>query len=108
MQRVVIVGGGTGGTMLANTLDKRTFEVTVISESVLHMFQPALLYVAFKHASPAIVRNERQLLAPHVRLVHQRVDRIDLNARTVTAADGTSHEYDRLVVATGIATICTR
>ena len=104
MQRVLIIGGGTGGTMLANTLDKNRFEVTVISESLDHMFQPALLYVAFKHAEAAIVRNERRLLARHVRLVHQSVSRINLRNRFVTTGDGSNHEYDRIVVATGIRT----
>lgn len=102
MERVLVIGGGTGGTMLANTLDKSKFEVTVISESLDHMFQPALLYVAFKNAKPAMVRNERQLLAPHVRLIHERVSRIDLRSRVVTTSEGTSHEYDRIVIATGI------
>lgn len=88
MKRVLIVGAGSGGTMLANMLDPRRFEVIVLSQSPAHMFQPALLYVAFKHANPNIVRDERRLLARHVRFVPEPVTRIDLRARTVTTGTG--------------------
>lgn len=104
MKRVIIAGGGTGGTMLANTLDRRTFDVTVISESLDHMFQPSLLYVAFRHMKPAIVRGERGLLGKHVHLLEARVTAIDLDQRTVTVRDGKQYSYDHVVIATGIRT----
>ena len=104
MKRVLIVGGGTGGTMLANTLDRRRFDVTVLSRSSAHIFQPAFLYVAFKDANPAtIVRDERRLLARHVRFVEDAVTRIDLGGRTATTG-GARYEYDAVVVATGVTT----
>lgn len=104
MKRVLIVGGGSGATMLANMLDRRRFEVIVLSKSAQHMFQPALLYVAFKNANPKILRNERRLLARHVRFVQEPVTRIDLNARTVGTSAGSWYDYDALVVATGVRT----
>ena len=104
MKRVLIVGGGSGATMLANMLDRRRFEVIVLSKSARHMFQPALLYVAFKNAKPNIFRDERRLLARHVRFVQEPVARIDLPARVVTTAVGSSYDYDALVVATGVTT----
>ena len=42
-ERVVVLGGGSGGTILANSLDPRRFEVTVVSASGDHLFQPGLL-----------------------------------------------------------------
>jgi sulfide:quinone oxidoreductase len=101
-QRVLIVGGGDGGTILANTLDKHKFDVTVLSASDKHMFQPALLYVAFKNASRDIVRDERKLLDRRVRLVHDAAAHVDLNARVVTTASGQRHDYDYVVLGTGI------
>jgi sulfide:quinone oxidoreductase len=102
VRRAIVIGGGTGGTMVANALDPRKFEVTVISDSPSHMFQPALLYVAFKNAAPRIVREERGLLRSHVRLIEQRVASVDLGSQFVATADGQRHEYDDLVIATGI------
>ena len=104
MQRVLIVGGGTGGTMLANRLDGRRFEITLLSASREHMFQPSLLYVAFAQASANIVRDERGLLRRNVRFVQDRVTRVDLNERVVIAASGARHDYDVLVLATGVHT----
>ena len=104
MKRIVIAGGGSGATFLANALDRRRFEVLVVSKSPVHMFQPALLYVAFKNARPAILRDERRLLPRHVRFIQQPVTRIDLPTRVVTTAAGSSYDYDALVVATGVTT----
>ena len=104
MTRVLIVGGGTGATILANTLDKRRFDVTVVSTSSAHIFQPAFLYVAFKNANPHIARDERRLLARHVRFVEEPVTRIDLRTQTVTTGGGTRYDYDNIVVATGVRT----
>lgn len=101
-KKVLIVGGGAGGTILANTLDKRRFDVTVLSASKEHMFQPALLYIAFKDAGKNITRNERTLLGRHVRFVHDGADHVDLNAQVVTTASGERMEYDYIVLATGI------
>ena len=104
MQRVLIVGGGSGATMLANMLARRCVETLVLSKSASHMFQPALLYVAFKNASPRIVRDERRLLDRRVRFIREPVTRIDLTARTVATAAGSWYDYDALVVATGVTT----
>lgn len=104
MQRVLIVGGGTGGTMLANHLDKHKFEITVLSASREHMFQPDLLYIALTNLQRNIVRDERRLLAGHVRFVHEKVAHINLQARVVETEVGGRYEYDYLVLATGAHT----
>lgn len=103
-ERVLIVGGGDGGTILANALRHRAFDVTVLSQSSAHLFQRGLLYVAFRGAKPRIVRDEHRLLGRHVRLVLDRATRIDLAGRVVTTAGDRSLGYDQLVVATGIST----
>lgn len=105
MRRVLIIGGGTGGTMLANQLSRRVeFDVTVLSASPTHMFQPSLLYVACAHASSDIVRDERRLLPRHVRFVQDRATLIDLPQRTVKTASGARYDGDVLVLATGAHT----
>jgi len=104
MPRVVVIGGGTGGTMVANALDKRRFDVTLLSASPMHLFQPALLYVAFKHAKPDALREERRLLDPRVRLVQETVTHVNLKERVVTTGGGIRYDYDSVVLATGVTT----
>ena len=102
--RVLIIGGGSGGTILANSLDPRSFDVTLVTASTDHLFQPALLYVAFTGAGTDIVRDERRLLKRHVRLVQDRVTAVDLGSRTVLGTGANRYDYDELVLATGIGT----
>lgn len=90
--------------MLANRLSPRQFEVTLLSASSEHMFQPALLYVAFTHASTNIVRDERRLLSRHVRFELDEVTNVNLPNRVVTAKSGKTYDYDFLVLATGADT----
>lgn len=104
MKRVLIVGGGTGGTMLANRLSPRRFKVTLLSASPGHIFQPSLLYIAFANASENIERDERRLLPRHVRFVQEKVAKVDLASRVVTMESGMRFDYDCVVLATGIDT----
>jgi sulfide:quinone oxidoreductase len=104
VKRALIVGGGSGGTILANSLDRHEFEITMLSSSFGHLFQPALLYVAFSHARARVVRDERSLLARHVNLLHDEVTSINLKKKTVTTRNGVLFPYDYLVVATGMHT----
>lgn len=103
-ERVLIVGGGTGGTMLANALSPHRFDVTVVTANPTHVFQPALLYIAFDHTGVGITRNETHLLRRSVRLVQEPVTDIDLAEKHVRLADGGRLDYDRIVIATGITT----
>ncbi len=102
-ERVVIVGGGAGGTILANSLDPKRFDVTVLASSPVHLFQPALLYVAFTGAHPRATRDEHRLLRRHVRFVQDAATKVDLTDKVVTTSSGARFGYDAIVVATGMA-----
>ena len=105
MQKILILGGGTGGTLLANLLSRSIGEhatITVVSSHVQHYYQPAWLYVPFGQQDPrALSRPERELLNDNVELVHGDIRELDAAAETVTLADGTLLDFDFLVIATG-------
>ncbi len=110
-KRVVILGGGTGGTLTANRLRRRFATddafITVIDRDDHHVYQPGLLFVPFGLADPAeIVRSRRRQLAPGVTFVEQAVEGVDLANNTVLLADATVVPFDVLVVASG-ATLTT-
>jgi sulfide:quinone oxidoreductase len=103
--RVVVLGGGVGGTLVANLLDKslgREARVTVVDPTGSHHYQPGYLYVALGQASGHwLSRDERTLLRPGVELAIERAIRIHPEARTVQLERGGSLPWDYLVVATG-------
>jgi sulfide:quinone oxidoreductase len=102
--KVVIVGGGVGGTFVANLLAKHSdrLEVTVVDATGVHHYQPGLLYVPFGWERPERLRHdERRLLHPAVQLLQAPVERIDVDARQLRLSDGGMLPYDFLVIATG-------
>lgn len=102
----LILGGGTGGTLLANRL-RRMFaaedlHITVVDEDDRHVYQPGLLFVPFGLARPDdLVRPRARQLRKGVEFRRGGVDHVDLETDTVALADGSKLRYDVLVVATG-------
>jgi len=106
VKKVVILGGGVGGTIVANLLTKKLrpdeAEITLVDKTGKHVYQPGFVYVAFEHQKPGkLVRDERRLLKNRVKLVVGEAVKIDADGKKVRLADGTVLEYDRLVVALG-------
>jgi len=105
--RIVILGGGTGGTLAANRLRREVgdnCQITVVDTDGEHLYQPGLLFVPFGRADPAsLVRSRAQQLRRCVGYHQAAADRVDIGARQVHLADGTVVPYDVLVIATGAA-----
>jgi len=110
MQRILILGGGVGGTLTANLLVKKlrrqlkTGEVTitVVDATGVHTYQPGFMYIAMGgERAERLQRPERGLLDSRVTLVVGQVERIDEATQTVHLADGQRLAYDQLVLATG-------
>jgi sulfide:quinone oxidoreductase len=107
MKQIVILGGGTGGTLTANRL-RREFgdetAITVVDRDDDHLYQPGLLFVPFGRARPGtIVRSRARQLRPGIGYHQSAVDRVDIDRRHVYLEDGTLLPYEVLVVATGAA-----
>jgi sulfide:quinone oxidoreductase len=104
--RIVVLGGGTGGTLTANRL-RRLFSpaaatITVVDQDDEHIYQPGLLFVPFGLADPAeIVRPRGRQLHDGIDYHQSGVDQVDIAADEVHLADGTLLAYDALVIATG-------
>ena len=103
--RVVVLGGGVGGTLAANLISKelgRDAKVTVVDPTGMHIYQPGFLYVALGQANGRwLARDERSLLRGDVDLIVEPAIRVHPDAGTVQLERGGSLEWDYLVMATG-------
>jgi sulfide:quinone oxidoreductase len=109
-ERIVIVGGGTGGSVLANDLadrlepelDAGDVEVTLVNDGPEQVYKPVWLYVPFGQREPADGRRRLdELVDGAVDLRIDRVTDIDTEAKRLAFAEGPSMSYDYLVLATG-------
>jgi sulfide:quinone oxidoreductase len=110
MDRILVLGGGVGGTLTANLLVKRLRKridagqasVTVIDATGQHVYQPGFMYIAMGgERAEKLERPERSLLDARVNLVVDGVVRVDEENRKVSLASGDVLGYDYLVLATG-------
>jgi sulfide:quinone oxidoreductase len=108
--RILVVGGGTGGTIVANNLARRLsaeirarkVRITMLSASDKHMYQPGLLYVAFGQMTPdQLYRDQASLLESNIDFHVDPVEQFQLDQQKVITKSGKVHEYDILVIATG-------
>jgi len=106
MRQMLILGGGTAGTIMANklagALDERAWRITVVDSTDEHYYQPGFLFAPFGiYKMRDLVRPRRQYLPGKVRYIRSGIDRIDPEKKTVLLAHGESLRYDCLIVATG-------
>jgi sulfide:quinone oxidoreductase len=104
--RIVILGGGTGGTLLANRLrrayGRREATIDVVDRDDRHIYQPGQVPVAFGISRPKdITRSRSRQLRAGVDFHEAEIDDVDLDQRRVHLSDGDILDYDVLVVASG-------
>ena len=105
-KRVVILGGGTAGTMVVNRLHKKLnpdeWSITLVDKDNMHVYQPGLLLLPFGVYSAAeLVKKRNNFFPPGIEYVRAEVERIDPEAKKVHLEDGLTLDYDQLIIATG-------
>ena len=110
MERIVVLGGGVGGTLAANLIARRLkgeirrgeASVTVVDDKGEHVYQPGYMYIAMGNERPErLKRPERSLLDREVSLEIGRAVDVDVAGRQVLLEDGSRLGYEQLVIATG-------
>ena len=108
--KILIVGGGMGGTILANNLARRLqpelrsgkVQLTMLSASDKHMYQPGLLYLALGRTTPdELYRDQAGLLEPGIRFAVDPVEQFMLDQNQVKTKGGKTYDYDVMAIATG-------
>ena len=108
-KKLVVLGGGTAGTMVVNKLykklDRRDWSITVIDRDNKHLYQPGLLLLPFGVYTPEELVKEKDRFFPKgVEYRRTGVDHVDPERNQIFLDDGQVVVYDQLVIATGTTT----
>jgi sulfide:quinone oxidoreductase len=107
MKTLLILGAGTGGTLVANKLarrlDPRNWQILVVDRDERHLYQPGLLFIPFGIYSVAdVLKPKRRTLSGRVKVLFGEVELIEPAANRVKLAGRTEPiAYDQLVIALG-------
>jgi sulfide:quinone oxidoreductase len=106
MKKLLILGAGTAGTMMANklykNLNKNLWEITIIDKDEDHYYQPGFLFIPFGVYQPEdVIKPKREFIPNGVNFMIDTIKKIEPEINQVALASGSVLEYDILVVATG-------
>ena len=105
MKKLVVLGHGTGGTIIATKMRQRLpesqWEITVIDKDWQHHYQPGWLFIPFGiYTKEDCVKPKTKFVPPGVNLVLDEILAIDPEKKEVKTKRET-FPYDWLVIATG-------
>lgn len=107
MKTLLILGAGTGGTMVANKmaqhLDVSDWRIVIIDRDENHYYQPGFLFIPFGIYSPSdVVKPKRNFLPPQVEVIFSEIEVIEPDKNRVKLQKNNKViNYDYLVIATG-------
>lgn len=106
MKTFLILGAGTGGTMVANkmaqALDSKEWRIMIVDKDETHYYQPGFLFIPFGVYSPAdVVKPKRNFLPKKVEVIFSDIELIEPDQSRVKLANKQTISYDYLVIATG-------
>lgn len=105
MKKILILGSGAGGTMMAaklrKELDQLEWSITILDNDEMHHYQPGWLFIPFGiYKAQECMKPKRDFIPKGVDFVLDEVVSVDTDKRKVQARNG-EYGYDYLVIATG-------
>ena len=106
MKKIVVLGAGTAGTMVANRLarmmDMDQWQITIVDEDPIHYYQAGYLFIPFDiYTKKDVVKKKKDYIAPSVKLIQSTIESIEPEINQVRLSDSTILGYDYLIIATG-------
>lgn len=110
MKKLVILGAGTAGTMIANKLRKELerdeWEITIVDQFKTHYYQPGFLFIPFGiYKKNDVIKPKSDFFPIGVNVIYSEIDKIVPDENKVLLVEGAKVlNYDLLIVATGAKT----
>jgi sulfide:quinone oxidoreductase len=109
MKKILILGGGTGGTIMANklrsALEREEWEITVVDQFKTHYYQPGFLFIPFGiYNKNDVIKPKSDFFPPGVKVIFSKIEVIEGKKNQVTLENGKILKYDFLIIATGTQT----
>lgn len=109
MKRLLILGGGTAGTIMANKMRKdlprEDWDITIIDQHKTHYYQPGFLFIPFgMYKEKDVVKPKGDFFPTGVNVFYSMVERIEAEKNQVLLENGVAIKYDYLIIATGAKT----
>lgn len=109
MKRLVILGAGTAGTMVANRLARELegdeWEITLVDAEETHYYQPGFLFIPFGiYGKKDVIKSKREFLPRGTTLIISPIEMIEPDVNRVYLTNGRILSYDYLIIATGAKT----
>jgi len=106
MKKLVILGGGTAGTMMANKLaqvmERYDCQITLVDHNETHYYQPGFLFIPFEiYTEEDVKKPKRDYFPSGIDVIMSAVDGILPKENKVKLSDGKVLSYDYLIIATG-------
>lgn len=106
MKRLLILGGGTAGTMMANklrkALDREEWDITIIDKHRTHYYQPGFLFIPFGiYNKEDVIKPKGDFFPIGVNVIYSDIDKINAEESSVLLDNGRVLNYDYLIIATG-------
>jgi len=106
MKNIVIVGAGTGGTLMANKLARKLnlseWNIIVIDPSEHHYYQPGFLFLPFQYYNEQqVVSKTKSFLPRKVQYLQSEAERLDGENKKIILKSGEEISYDFCILATG-------
>lgn len=106
MNKLLILGAGTGGTIMANLMRRKLsndeWAITIVDQDKIHYYQPGFLFIPFGYYKREdIIKPKQNFIPGGVNTVYRKIEKIDPENNKVLLADGEELIYDILIIATG-------
>ncbi len=105
-KKILILGGGTAGTMIANRLNhhRNTYglDITLIDKNETHYYQPGFLFIPFDiYSEKDVIKSRTNFIPQGVKYISQEIEKIEHDKNQVLLRDNQAIPYDVLIIATG-------